>query len=397
MSDAKIKKSGERYQFVATQPKQMIYDYNLKTKDFNWSGDIEGVTGYPKEQFQSISLDKWKLLIHLEDREDAVENFEKSIVEGGNYLSGYRLMHFTGGYRHLEVTGSFVLNNKNERIQMLGIVRDITERIEVEEEKVRLVEQLSHRNKMDAIGQLAGGIAHDFNNMLSGIMGAASLLGNPKYNLPEKCLDWVKLIQTSSERAADLTAKLLAFGRKSKLTSTPVNLHAILDDTVSLLESTIDKAIEITILKEANDFVTAGDDSDLQNAFLNICINASHAMKAGGEITIITRNIYLDNAFKELRNFDLTQGKYVEIEFRDTGCGIPVENKDKIFDPFYTTKENGEGSGLGLAAVYGTIQEHHGAIFVDSEVGVGTVFHIVLPFVKEYKRIAQRDGALVKG
>lgn len=277
------------------------------------------------------------------------------------------------------------------RRNLLALARDITERKQAEEEKAELQEQLNHRNKMDAIGQLAGGVAHDFNNMLAGIMGAAELLCLPKRNLDEKGKEYVDVIMQASERAADLTSKLLAFGRKGKTASTAVDVHSIIDDTTSILNRTIDKKIRISVRKDAGNNMVIGDNSGLQNALMNIGINASHAMPDGGEIQIETENIRLKKAYCDASPFEIEPGEYIEIEIRDTGCGIPLENIQKIFEPFYTTKEQGKGSGLGLSAVYGTVQDHHGAINVYSEVGGGTSFHILLPCSEEsvnYKQTA---------
>lgn len=242
-----------------------------------------------------------------------------------------------------------------------------------------LQEQLSQSRKMDAIGQLSGGVAHDFNNMLGGIVGAAQLLQSPKINLGEKGLKYVEMIIEASSRAADLTAKLLAFGRKGKITSASMDVHAIIDDTLAILESTIDKKINISVSKNAENSTVVGDTSALQSVLLNLGINAAQAMPNGGELKIETRNIALSENYCTSSPFEISAGEYVEIEVRDTGGGIALENINKIFEPFFTTKEQGKGSGLGLASVYGTIQNHSGAINVYSEVGTGTAFHLYIP------------------
>jgi len=252
-------------------------------------------------------------------------------------------------------------------------------RIDDVTKKHELEQQLNQSRKMDAIGQLAGGVAHDFNNMLAGIMGAAQLLQFPQRNLDEKGLKFVKMIIEASQRASDLTAKLLAFGRKGKITSTSIDIHKIIDDTLALFNRTIDKKINISILKNAENSTVIGDNSALQNSLLNLGINASHAMPDGGRLTIGTRNLTLNENYCKSSPFEISEGEYVEIEVRDTGNGISPENIKRIFEPFFTTKEQGKGTGLGLASVYGTIQNHHGAINVNSEIGTGTVFHIYLP------------------
>ena len=268
-------------------------------------------------------------------------------------------------------------------VEYLGFGRDISRRIQTEREKQELQRQLMHRHKMDAIGQLAGGVAHDFNNMLAGIISSAQLLLSPGRKLDEKGKKYVDLIMRAADRAANLTAKLLTFSRKGKLCSTVLDVNSIVDDTVAILRQTIDRRIRISVDNRAENFKVVGDNSALQNALMNIGINASQAMPDGGSFQIKMRNLELTEEYCRASSFDLKAGEYLEIELRDDGPGIPEEVVDKIFEPFFTTKEQGKGTGLGLAAVYGTIQDHHGSITVYSEVGMGTVFHILLPCTGE--------------
>ena len=262
---------------------------------------------------------------------------------------------------------------------------DISERKRLEARERKLQVELNQSRKMDAIGQLAGGVAHDFNNMLGGIIGTAELLQFEIKEPSETVTKFINLILNTAQRAADLTAKLLAFGRKGKISSTSVDVSKILDDTHLILQRSINKLVKISVINEAENLFVTGDDSALQNALMNLGINASHAMKeSGGTITYTTRNIHLDQDYCRLSQFSIDEGEYLEIEIRDDGCGISKENLEKIFEPFFTTKDEGEGTGLGLAAVYGTVVDHHGAITVDSEEGVGTVFHIYIPSDEEF-------------
>jgi len=269
-------------------------------------------------------------------------------------------------------SGAPIFDKNHEIIGTVLVFRDITE----EHRKDR---QLHQAQKLESVGILAGGIAHDFNNILAGIMNAAELLKSPKRTLDDKGKKYVDLILQASERAADLVAKLLAFGRKGKNVSTTVDIHKIVDDTLSILNNTIDKKIVISVNKKSRKNKVIGDDSSLQNALLNLCINASHAMPDGGRIQITTRNVELNKTHCTASTFDLNPGEYCEIEVSDTGCGIPFEDLNHIFEPFYTTKEQGKGTGLGLSAVYGTIQDHHGSITVNSAYGSGTTFNLLLP------------------
>lgn len=260
-----------------------------------------------------------------------------------------------------------------------------------------LQEQLNQSRKMEAIGQLAGGVAHDFNNMLGGIIGAAELLKVPEHNLDDKSLHLVKMIIDAANRTAELTSKLLAISRKKKICSSTIDVHNIIDDTFEIFNRTIDKKIKISVQKNADNSKVVGDNSTLENSILNLGLNASHAMENGGELYIGTRNIYLDKLYCNSSPFEITEGDYIEIEVRDTGCGIPIENINRIFEPFFTTKDQGKGTGLGLASVFGTINSHHGAINVYSEVGVGTVFHIYLPCSDEIIKPKNTEDISFKG
>ncbi len=261
-----------------------------------------------------------------------------------------------------------------EKIQapcMVILAQDITERKSIEE-------RLRHSQKMDAIGQLAGGVAHDFNNMLGGIMGAAELLKRSS-NLGEKEKRYIDMLINSSERAADLTAKLSAFGRKGKTESKAVDIATVVSNTLGIVRQTFNKNITVTTAMEAAETIVIGDHTGLQNALLNLCINASQAMPDGGHLTIATRNIQLGSDDCNTLPFAIEPGKYVDIEVTDTGSGVDEDDIEHIFEPFFTTKKVGKGTGLGLASVYGMIEEHRGAITVSSEKGHGTSFHLMLP------------------
>ncbi|MBD3314584.1 MAG: PAS domain S-box protein, partial [Chitinivibrionales bacterium] len=270
-------------------------------------------------------------------------------------------------------------------------IRDITER-------KALIERLNQSEKMEAVGLLAGGVAHDFNNMLVGIMSSAELLKGVGYDDLDAREEFLGMITGSAARAADLTGKLLAFARKGKLETAPLDINQTITDAITLLQRSVDKRITITANFRAAKRIVCGDLTQLQNVFLNLGINAAHAMPEGGEISFLTSNPMITEEHCRNSVFDLTPGEYVAIEVRDTGCGIPAEHMAHIFEPFFTTKEKGRGTGLGLAAVYGTVTEHKGEITVASEKDVGTVFTIRLPlYVIEEKDDEEGDEELVYG
>ncbi|MBN2442876.1 MAG: PAS domain S-box protein [Spirochaetales bacterium] len=254
---------------------------------------------------------------------------------------------------------------------ILGINIDITDYKMMED-------QLHHSEKMEAIGQLAGGIAHDFNNQLTGIMGYTDFIRYFNSNNPETITN-SEAIKDIVQRAAALTSQLLAFARKGKFQSAPVDLHVIIKEVGDILFRSINKNIRIKQRLEALLPITLGDSSQIENALLNIAINARDAMEKGGELSFSTESVILTQNTLPHYHDQILPGSYVKITITDTGSGIESKVLSHLFEPFFTTKPPGKGTGMGLAAVYGTIQMHHGGINVYSKVGEGTSFELFFP------------------
>lgn len=261
--------------------------------------------------------------------------------------------------------------------ERMWFFRDVTDLEKAQAERESLQAKLFQSQKMEAIGQLAGGVAHDFNNSLGVILGAAELAGIGE--LPTESRSYLDMIVTAARRASSLTRKLLSFSRQGTRHMDMIDAGAVVRDTVSLLQSSIDKRISIVLENKAVRTYVMGDTGLLQNALMNLGINASHAMPEGGAITITLDNLHLDEDYCEASPFKLVPGDHLEISVRDTGCGISHENLSRIFEPFFTTKEEGKGTGLGLASVYGVMQDHDGAVTVYSELGAGTAFRLHFP------------------
>jgi PAS domain S-box-containing protein len=319
-------------------------------------------------------------------------------IKGKIYIEeALKTGHVVFNWKHQRPSGEFwdaevqlTAINIDGSQRLLFTLQDISERLRIENERNILEKQLMQSQKMDAIGQLAGGIAHDFNNMLGGIMGAAQLLRSPKRQLDAKGLELVNTIMNASERAAELVSKLLIFGRIENNDRQTINVHDALDSTLSILSQTINKNISLKCIKNATRADTNGSDSELQNVFINLGINAAHAMPDGGQLTFTTNNVHITGKECEHSQFDIDPGEFIRITVKDSGCGISKEAIAQIFDPFFTTKKEGQGTGLGLSTVYGTIKSCKGAISVSSEPGHGTIFHILLP-IAENSTTAERD------
>ncbi|MBN1307610.1 MAG: response regulator [Chitinispirillaceae bacterium] len=281
---------------------------------------------------------------------------------------------------------------------LVGISRHITQRKKAEEEKVRLEEQLTQSQKLESLGQLAGGIAHDFNNMLGAIMGYAYMIQRRAAGSDQIIQNHARIIIEASRRASDLTGKLLAFARKGKYQVVVVNVHETIQDVIKLLTHTIDPRITIRQHLTADPATVMGDRAQLQNAILNLAVNARDAMPKGGELVFGTDVITIpDRNLHEYPHL-ASAGKYLILSVTDTGMGMDEETKEHIFEPFFTTKEKGHGTGLGLASVYGTVKSHQGAIEVSTKRNKGTRFEVFLPLVEiEEKESTQEEERLQKG
>lgn len=262
-----------------------------------------------------------------------------------------------------------------------SIVRDVTERKQAEDEKHHLELQLRHAQKMEAVGTLAGGVAHDFNNLLQAVQGYAELLliGKKENDNEFKAL---QAIRRAAQRGSELTRQLLTFSRKVESKKQPVILNRIVNNAKSLLVRTIPKMIEIELDLESNLKTADADPAQIEQVLMNLALNARDAMPEGGKLIIKTENVILDEAYCRT-HLGAKPGDYVLLSVVDNGSGIEKEILDHIFEPFFTSKEIGKGTGLGLAMVYGIVKNHKGLITCDSEPGVGTVFKLYLPCIKQ--------------
>lgn len=269
-----------------------------------------------------------------------------------------------------------VLDKDGELLYIVEHLRDITD-LKAARQRVREAElELAQSEKMRAIGQLAGGIAHDFNNQLTGIQGYAELLQLRLGNGNPEVTEIIGRILQAAGHAADLTAKLLSFSRRGKLVNKPLDINEVAESVIDMLRRSIDKRISIELHLARNRCCILGDPSQVQNALLNLCLNARDAMPEGGVLGVATEVTELAAGNPVLT---LEPGMYVRVDVRDTGTGIDEVTRSRIFEPFFTTKPEGKGTGMGLAAVYGTMKNHRGAVGVESNPGSGSVFSLYFP------------------
>lgn len=254
-----------------------------------------------------------------------------------------------------------------------GIIHDVTEEIARQEE-------LHHAQKMEAVGQLTGGVAHDFNNLLTVIIGNLEML-EPQVAGDERAGVMLEQAMEAAELGAQLTGRMLAFARRQPLEPEIINLDELVADMAGLLERSLGESVEITTVAAPDLHRTLADPSQLQNALLNLCLNARDAMPNGGHLTIETTNAELDEEYASA-HVDVLPGQYVMLSVSDTGTGIPLDIQTRVFEPFFTTKEAGSGSGLGLSMIYGFAKQSGGHVRLYSELNVGTTVSLYLPQVE---------------
>jgi PAS domain S-box-containing protein len=265
--------------------------------------------------------------------------------------------------------------------QLIGfakITRDLTERREAQIQLEQSREQLFQSQKMEAVGHLTGGIAHDFNNLLTGITGSLELLRTRLAQGRIGDLErYITMAQGATARAAALTHRLLAFARRQTLDPKPIDPNKLITSMEDLVQRTVGPQVKVETVLASGIWPTLCDPNQLENAILNLCINARDAMPDGGRLTIATANTSLDE--RGARGRDMQPGPYVEIRVTDTGTGMPPDVIARAFDPFYTTKPLGQGTGLGLSMIYGFAKQSGGQVRLESEIGRGTTARIYMP------------------
>ena len=294
----------------------------------------------------------------------------------------------------LEMSAYLIRDSEDEPIGFRGVVRDVTERKEAEEEKKTLEAQLQYAQKMEALGTLAGGIAHNFNNLLMGIQGNTTLMllgadsGHPHY---EK----LKIIEKLVDSGSKLTKQLLGYARKGRYEIKPLSVNRLIEETSETFRIT-KKDIAVHRKLANNLHVVQADQGQVEQVLWNLYVNAADAMSAGGELFLETRNV-TSHDMKD-KPYKAKPGNYVLVTVRDTGTGMDRKTMERIFEPFFTTKGLAKGTGLGLASVYGMVKAHGGYIDVESKKGRGTTFSIYLPASEKQipeKKVPQ--GKIEKG
>jgi PAS domain S-box-containing protein len=352
---------------------------------------------------EGLSLEQVVANVHPDDKPGLAAAINDVVARGGPFAHQYRVRRADGKYYWIEANGRVEHAPDGTPLSFPGVLLDVEERRALEAERdrataelraltetleqrvaersaelLRAEEQLRQAQKMEAVGQLTGGLAHDFNNLLTGITGALELLGTRITQGRLKDLErYVAAADGAAKRAAALTHRLLAFSRQQTLDPRPTDVNRLVAGMEELVRRTIGPAVTLEVVGAAGLWPTLVDPHQLENALLNLAINARDAMPEGGRLTVETANTWLDSRVAKER--DMIPGQYVTVSVTDTGTGMTPEVIARAFDPFFTTKPLGQGTGLGLSMIYGFTRQSGGQVRIYSEVGQGTTMRLYLP------------------
>ena len=365
------------------------------TAQIVWWTDAEGQVRDPSPAWQaftgqdaeSASGSGWVTAVHPEDAGRAVRIWTEAIEHRSLYETEYRIRRHDGEYRWFLARAVPVLGPSGAIDEWVGTYTDTTDRRVFEERLRRKEEELRQAQRLDAIGRLAGGIAHDFNNLLTAILVPAELAAA---SLPDESplKRDLEEIHEAGVRAAELTHQLLAFGRQQVLAPEIVELDGVVRSASKLLKRVLPESVELHLALDSRDSMVRVDRSQLEQVLINLAVNSRDAMPEGGSLTVETQPVVLSREFCE-RHEGIAPGRFVMLAVSDTGVGMDEATRRQVFEPFYTTKPVGQGTGLGLSTVYGIVRQSGGHIWLYSEPGKGTTVKVYFPETNEEATVVE--------
>jgi PAS domain S-box-containing protein len=361
------------------------WSQDMATNQLSWTEEVFRIFGMTPQK-DKISADTFLEAVHPDDLLFVNNAYKESIEKGlSNYETEHRIIRQDTGEIRFVHENCFHEKNASEKpVRLVGMVQDITDRKLAEAEQSKLQSQLGQAQKMESIGQLAGGVAHDFNNMLGVILGHAEMALDqldPAHLIYED----LEKIQKAALRSADLTRQLLAFASRQLIEPKVLMLNDTLLDMLTMLQRLIGEDVKLTWIPESDLWPVKMDPSQIDQILANLCVNARDAIEGVGEVIIKTSNTTVEDDYCACHDGCLP-GEYVRLEVSDNGSGMDKKILSHLFEPFFTSKPLGEGTGLGLATVYGIMKQNKGFINVTSKPGEGSTFRIYMPrFVGEIK------------
>ena len=375
LADEALRESELKYRTILESVEEGCFEIDLEGNLTFFNDPLSKMLGYTPEEMPGKNTREFTSPATMRKMDQIYDQ----ILKTGEPIrgTGYDAVGKDGGGIALELAASLIRDPQGDPIGFRGVLRDVSERKDAEAQKRALELQVQQAQKMESIGTLAGGIAHDFNNILMGIQGNASLM-LLKTDSSHAFYEKLKNIEAYVENGTELTKQLLGFARRGKYHSIASDINSIIDKSASMFGRT---KKEIRIHKDLmpDIYTVEVDRGQIEQALLNLYVNAWQAMPEGGDLYLKTENVILDADFENIQPYKVETGKYVKITVSDTGSGFDDETKKRIFEPFFTTKEMGRGTGLGLASVYGIIKGHGGYINVHSRKDQGATFAVYLP------------------
>ncbi|HEX7931352.1 MAG TPA: PAS domain-containing protein, partial [Sphingomicrobium sp.] len=365
-----LRQSEERFALAEAGSNEGIWDWDLATGRTYYSPRFGELFGYsPWEMGDQIET--WQGLVHPDDMPGLQRDLEAHFAgKTPRYVHEYRLKHKDGSRRKILGRAQAIRDETGKPYRLVGSVADVTAQRTLEQ-------QLVQAQKMEAVGQLTGGLAHDFNNRLAAIVTNLELL-EEQVGENSEARTLIASAMRSADRGTDLTRRLLVFSRSNELQPVSVDVNRTILDMTELLRRTLRESIELEAVVADQLWLTNVDPGQLENAILNLALNARDAMRGGGKLTLETANVELDLRYAA-QHADLRAGEYVMLAVTDTGTGMTPEVMVRAFEPFFTTKSLGHGSGLGLSMIYGFIKRSGGHVKIYSEPGIGTTVKMYLP------------------
>ena len=372
----KLEESEQRFRRVFDHAASGIALLNLSGGVIKINTYLNAMLGYSEAELRSKKLHD---LSHPED--SAIGSDSSRAMLNGEITSDLfekRLLNKNGKTLWVLISLSLLRDNRGKPLHFIALLQDLTEQKAAEMERDRLERQLQQSQKMEAISTLAGGIAHDFNNILTAIIGFAQLgLAEKKDKIEGSSL--FEHIISAAQRAADLVRQILTFSRQQEKEMEPIQIAGVIREAIKFIRATLPSNIEIRQnIDEESGYIMA-DATQMHQVILNLCTNAHHAMLPSGGVLTISLSHEKIKGRLITSGFDLKPGHYVKLSISDTGCGMDGNTLQKVFDPYFTTKEKGKGTGLGMSVVHGIVKNHNGMISINSKPGLGTQVEIFLP------------------
>ena len=364
-----LRTNEERLRLALAGSNQGWFDVNIVTGEGVASREYARIIGLEAVEFK-VTLQGWLDGVHPEDRAGVTQEFQACVAGGGVRAMEYRRRTTTGEWKWIRSIGKIVeFDPAGKPVRMAGTHTDVTERKELEA-------RLQHSHRLEAVGTLAAGVAHDLNNILTPMLMASGVLEGKLQDPRDREL--MALLEDGAKRGATIVRQLLTFSRDMAERRVEVDLGALVHEVTEGMRGQFSPAIEVQVILPEQLWRVPADPVQLRQAIQNLCHNARDAMPGGGRLTVRAENTEMGPE-GATSNPWLKSGRAVRLVVADTGRGIPPQILNRIFDPFFSTKEMGNGAGLGLSTVYGIVKSHSGTITVDSELQYGTTFTVVLP------------------